>query len=89
MFRPIQKKGIAKYGAGNKMTKGMLARYNLTESTKEILAEIGSHGLAKNTWSTYGTAQRMLAMCGKGSTKVIESGSNPHPQPWRIHRLVA
>jgi hypothetical protein len=72
MFRPESKRGGTKYGGKNEMTKGMLAKYNISGSTREALEIMGSHGLAKSTWSTYATAKRMLAMCGKAKKKRMD-----------------
>jgi hypothetical protein len=50
----------------------MLEGFNLTEKSAETLLEVGDHGLARSTWSTYGTAQRMLAKCAKETGKKLE-----------------
>jgi hypothetical protein len=39
------------------------------KSRKKILAAVGNYGLARSTWSTYGTAERMLAKCAKDRRK--------------------
>jgi hypothetical protein len=36
------------------------------------LTEAGNHGLAKSTWSIYGTAERLLAMCGKHTNRKMD-----------------
>jgi hypothetical protein len=46
-------------------TEELFKNSSISESTKKILVNVGNHGLAKSTWSTYGTAGRLLAMCGK------------------------
>jgi hypothetical protein len=50
----------------------MLENFNLTKKSAEVLLEVGDHGLARSTWSTYGTAQRMLAKCAKETGKKLE-----------------
>ena len=45
---------------------------DLSEGTRKALIEAGNYGLARNTWSTYNTAERMLAMCGKHRNKPME-----------------
>lgn len=37
-----------------------------------MLAEVGNYGLSRSTWSTYNTAERLLAMCGKQRDKRME-----------------
>jgi hypothetical protein len=50
----------------------MLEGFNLSERSTAVLLEIGDHGLAKSTWSTYGTAQRMLAKCAKDTKRSMQ-----------------
>jgi hypothetical protein len=45
---------------------------NLSESSKAALSEAGEFGLAKSTWSTYETAQRMLAKCAREKKKKFD-----------------
>jgi hypothetical protein len=72
MFTPRIRKGRTKYGAGNIIKNEMLEKFELSGSTKEALTEMGSYSLAKSTWSTYATARRMLAMCGKERKRKME-----------------
>jgi hypothetical protein len=72
MFTPIEKKGTTKYGAKNNLATDMLRKFNLSQGTKAALGEMSSYGLAKSTWSTYKTAQRMLATCGKEKKRKME-----------------
>ena len=43
----------------------MFADMDIPEHIKENLAAVGNHGLAKGTWSSYKTAEKMLLMCRK------------------------
>jgi hypothetical protein len=65
----MAKKGSTKYGPRNKISEEMLAGFNISQEARRTLTEMGSHGLAKSTWSTYGTAERMLAKCRKEKGK--------------------
>jgi hypothetical protein len=72
MFKPERKKGTAKYGIRNSITESMLGRYELSHSSRATLEEMGGFGLARSTWSTYATAKRMLAMCGKAKKRKLD-----------------
>jgi hypothetical protein len=50
----------------------LLGSYNVSDSTKKVLAEVGNYGLARSTWSTYSTAERLLAMCRKQRGRSME-----------------
>ena len=61
-FRPVTEYGSTKYGAGN--TAGTALRdTGLNSTERQQLEELYSMGLAKGTWSTYKTAERMLLQC--------------------------
>jgi integrase len=72
MFTPTAKKGSTKYGPGKRIPTCMLAEYNISEKSMKALVDMGSHSLAKSTWSTYGTAERMLGKCRKEIKKKME-----------------
>jgi hypothetical protein len=50
----------------------MLEGFNLSEKSASALLKVGNHGLAKSTWSTYSTAQRMLSKCAKETKRKME-----------------
>ncbi len=50
---------MKKYGKEGLMRKEIFKGLELLKEVKTALAEIGNHGLAKSTWSNYGTAERM------------------------------
>lgn len=64
-FSPVAVKGSTKYGGAGKCSGSLFTGFKLSEGTMKVLTEAGNHGLAKSTWSTYNTAERMLAMCSK------------------------
>ncbi len=64
-MRPIATPGSSKYGKSNRLSSQLLEKYNLSNSTKEVLADAGEYSLAKSTWSSYKTAAKLLAECGK------------------------
>lgn len=64
-FTPTAKKGSGKYGRNGKCSAMLFSNFKLSEATVKVLSEVGDYGLAKSTWSTYSTAERMLALCGK------------------------
>jgi hypothetical protein len=72
MFTPTAKKGSSKYGPKQKIPEDMLANFNISNDSRRTLAEMGSHSLAKSTWSTYKTAERMLAKCSKEKKRKME-----------------
>ena len=69
---PIAKVGSSKYGNNGKCSRTLFEGLNISESTKEVLIEAGNHGLARSTWSTYNTAERMLATCSKQRQRRME-----------------
>jgi hypothetical protein len=63
-FKPSLVRGSTKYGNNGKC-QSLLDNFELSEGTRKALTEAGNYGLSKSTWSTYGTAERLLAMCQK------------------------
>ena len=62
VFRPEARGGDTKYGSRN--NKGMmLEREKLEDGEWEQMGDLYSLGLAKGTWSSYNTAERMLRCC--------------------------
>jgi hypothetical protein len=72
MFTPVGKKGSSKYGNNKKVTEDLFRNFKLSEESKKALATVGNFGLARSTWSTYGTAERMLAKCAKSTGRKLE-----------------
>lgn len=62
----------AKYSERGNCTSEMFKNYDLDLSVKETLAGIANLGLARSTWSTYRTAERMLATCRKKQGRRLE-----------------
>ena len=62
-------RGSSKYGPSGNFGQNMLKGFNIPDDRKAILAQIANHGLAKKTWSTYKTAERMLRTCEKVKKK--------------------
>jgi hypothetical protein len=71
-FTPVAKKGSTKYGNNNRVSKELFDSFKLSEESKRALAAVGDYGLARSTWSTYSTAERMLAMCAKHRKQCME-----------------
>jgi hypothetical protein len=63
---------VKKYGKEGMMRKEIFKGLELPREVKAALAEIGNHGLAKSTWSNYGTAERMLMRCRKDTDRKME-----------------
>ena len=61
-YRPKTVYGSTKYGPDN-CSGGGLAEVRLGEEERRQLEELYSLGLAKGTWSSYRTAERMLLRC--------------------------
>ena len=57
--------GTAKYGGAGMCGSELLMDLNLTPQAKESLASLANFGIAKSTWSSYRTAEKMLLTCQK------------------------
>lgn len=55
--------GSMKYGKVGNCEAGLLGGVTLPEESKENLAYLANHGVARGTWSSYRTAERMLLQC--------------------------
>lgn len=70
-FSATPRAGVSKYGhqeAGQFSFQGL----NLPENVRHDLEEAASHSLAKGTWSSYKTAERLLAMyCSENKVQFI------------------
>jgi hypothetical protein len=60
---PIGAQGTAKYGSTGICEAGKMEHVNLSVEAKESLAKLANFGVAKSTWSSYRTAEKMLLMC--------------------------
>ena len=72
MFSPVAITGSSKYGAKGGCTAETLKSFGLSESSKVALIEAGNHGLARSTWSSYGTAMKMMALCEKDTGRNLQ-----------------
>ncbi len=64
-FEPVRIRGGTKYGSKGLCDKKMFGDVDIPQSVKRSLAKIGNFGLAKSTWSSYKTGERMLLKCKK------------------------
>ena len=62
---PRAVKGTTKYGNTGSCTTITFQRFSISDERKQILAGIANQGLARSTWSTYRTAERLLLLCQK------------------------
>jgi hypothetical protein len=70
MFKPEVKIGCVKYGKqGRDFGSGKL---EISDSVWQELGRVAEHSLAKKTWNTYNTAERMLAKFHKEHGKPLE-----------------
>jgi hypothetical protein len=58
-------RGDTKYGSSGLCGEEMFGDVDIPRSVKQSLARIGNFGLAKSTWSSYKTGERMLLKCQK------------------------
>jgi hypothetical protein len=72
MFTPTAKRGSTKYGSNRKVSEGIFKDFRISTESKKVLAAVGDYSLARSTWSTYGTAERMLAKCAKDKGRKLE-----------------
>jgi hypothetical protein len=63
MFIPMSIPGSAKYSSTGNCNPQLFRRMNLPDEVKISLAELGNFGVAKSTWSTYKSAERLLLKC--------------------------
>jgi integrase len=63
IFTPMRKKGVTKYGSEH--ATNVMGPAELTIEEQNQFRALSSLGLAKKTWSSYSTAERMLAKCCK------------------------
>ena len=61
-YRPAAEYGSTKYGGNNRRSMRMEGEM-LQDNVREQLEELYSYGLAKGTWSSYGTAERLIRTC--------------------------
>jgi hypothetical protein len=64
-FEPVRIRGGTKYGSKGLCDEKMFGDVDIPQSVKQSLARIGNFGLAKSTWSSYKTGERMLMKCKK------------------------
>lgn len=50
----------------------MFAGMDLPPEVEKSLAHVGNHGLARETWSSYKTGERMLLKCGKETNRKFD-----------------
>jgi hypothetical protein len=65
VFRPAKQEGSTKYGNKGLCDETMFGDMDIPHEVKQSLAGISKHGLAKETWSSYRTGDRMLLKCKK------------------------
>lgn len=66
------RRGSTKYGPIGKCSGTLFKDFKLSAGSLAALTDAGDHGLAKSTWSTYNTAERLLAMCSKQRNKTMD-----------------
>jgi len=71
-WTPTRRKGTTKYGQEGQCSRDSLGGGGLDEETRDRLAKLANMGLSQKTWSSYKTAEKMLAMCSKQCDKPIE-----------------
>ena len=62
-FEPASIPGSTKYGSSGECNPSLFQLMGLPENVTKDLANLGNFHIAKNTWSTYKTAERLLLMC--------------------------
>jgi hypothetical protein len=65
VFRPVKQEGSTKYGNTGICDETMFGNMDIPQEVKLALAGISNHGLAKETWSSCRTGERMLLKCQK------------------------
>jgi hypothetical protein len=63
IFEPAPVRGQKKYSINSGHEMRMLEGINVPVSVRQNMARLGSCGIAKATWSSYRTAERMWLMC--------------------------
>ena len=62
-FTPASIQGSAKYGNSGNCKQNMFQYMGLPEHISHDLAGLGNFSLARSTWSTYKSSERLLLMC--------------------------
>jgi hypothetical protein len=71
-FTPRQVQGSTKYGQQGNCGEQFLSNLDVPEDVKRNLEKWGNFGLAKGTWSTYKTAERLWLTCMKENKRSAE-----------------
>jgi len=71
-FTPVATPGSSKYGDRSKCFSRLLSDFDISDNAKRVLEIAGDYSLAKSTWNTYETAERMLMRCCKDTGRSLE-----------------
>lgn len=72
MQDPIAVYGSTKYGAAGNCSTYLFRELNIPEATRRSLAHISNHAIAKKTWSSYKTAEKMLDRCRRETEQKLD-----------------
>jgi len=72
MFKPASTPGSSKYGPGGQCRNRLLNNRDISENAKMALEAAGEFGLAKSTWNTYRTVERLVQKCSMDRNRKME-----------------
>jgi len=72
MNEPKAVYGSTKYGGSGSCSTHLFSKLNIPEAARQSLANIGNHAIAKKTWSSYKTAERMLDRCRRETEQRLD-----------------
>jgi len=90
MFTPVATPGSTKYGTRNVCMGRLLSDFDISDNARRVLEEAGDFSLARSTWNTYETAERMLLRCstrhGKLKFRTIGHSDILEFVGWLVHK---
>jgi integrase len=72
MKEPKAVYGSTKYGGSGSCSTHLFSKLNIPEAARQSLANISNHAIAKKTWSSYKTAERMLDRCRRETEQRLD-----------------
>jgi integrase len=72
MHDPKAVYGSTKYGGSGNCSTHLFSKLDIPEAARQSLANISNHAIAKKTWSSYKTAEKMLDRCRRETEQRLD-----------------
>jgi hypothetical protein len=72
MHEPKAVYGSTKYGGSGSCSTHLFSKLDIPEAARQSLANISNYAVAKKTWSSYKTAERMLDKCRRETEQRLD-----------------